>query len=888
MRIKSSWRIALFLLLIGLLLTELLPITGIALNDSDNEVIVSFDMPVTEIVVPLGTETEDIPLPGTLTATLEGEGDNATDIPIIWEDSGLYNKEAAGTYLFTADIGTWTYAQARPVAIVTVVPSGIHISGKLWLDENEDGIKNAGETGIAGYPVTLFAEEDLNTPVLTTLTKADGSYRFESMEPGSYVVKVTSEIIGGTEYLLPLAIANDNNFAMDEEAAASWSAPLEIGEDAVVSGIDAGMRLPVGIMPLAIKEVSSFDELKNFLYGNQVQSGDIIVINNDIEFPVPLTITKNLNITIKAADGIDSVTLISANQRHFIISSDGDVGLTFENVILDGNGTGGGIVVTGDLVLMGAKITNCHGYDGGGVSSTGARSITLSNCEIYNNTAQNMGGGVSTINAQLTIEHCYIHDNSAMGTASGGGGVNFSQNPDTTGISFRMLNSEIYGNTSAFMGGGVLVAAVENSDIIGNKIYGNEGQNGGGIYIATFNNAVAAIDNNEIFGNKATQNGGGVYSWGVSSTSRTVITGGSNLENNSAADGGGIYANSSTVTIDDSSITDNKATNNGGGIYTTHLDKLSVSEEVTFGENTASNAARPLQNMTDLYPLIKTTSSSIHSHPLNNYDINVLIVTVHYIYGNGTAIAELPSVGYAAVSDTSFVLPPEVIPSITDYVFTGWRKGSLNGEWQDNTNVCLSNVTANTDIYLVYERSIVTVSQKVSGDYADKTKDFRFTIYFRDSNGPLAEGTRFQYTGGTVSGLEAEAEAPDEGMLTLEEGGKATFTLGHGQQISILAVPQNTVQIVESLESVDLNNYSVSFTDSITGPTNGSDTGRADLSEGDRTFDFINTRNNVVPAGVLIGNIYSPALLALSMFLLMGIISAGMIRSRRKRGLRYG
>ncbi len=884
MRIKSSWRIALFLLLIGLLLTELLPITGIALNDSDNEVIESFDMPVTEITVPLGTEIEDIPLPGTLTAMLEGEGDTAADIPVIWEDSGLYNKEAAGTYLFTADIGTWTYAQARPVAVVTVVPSGIHISGKLWLDVNEDGIKDAGETGIAGYPVTLFAEEDLITPVLTTLTKADGAYRFEGMEPGSYVVKVTSEIIGGTEYLLPLAIANDNKFAMDEEAAASWSAPLEIGEDAVVSGIDAGMRLPVGIMPLAIKEVSSFDELKNFLYGDQVQSGDIIVINNTIEFPAPLTITKSLNITIKAADGIDSVTLISANQRHFIISDNSDVGLTFENVILDGNGTGGGIVVAGDLVLKGAKITNCHGYDGGGVSSTyGARSITLFNCEIYNNTAENMGGGVSTTNTQLTIEDCAIHGNSAMGAASGGGGVNFSQNPNTTGISFRMLNSEIYGNTSAYMGGGVLVAAAENSDITGNKIYGNEGQNGGGICIATFNNAVATIDNNEIVGNKATQNGGGIYSWGISSTSRTVVTGGSNLENNSAADGGGIYANSSTVAIDDSSITDNTATNNGGGIYTTHLNKLSVSEEVTFSENTASNAAKPLQNMTDLYPLIETTSSSIiHSHPLNNYDINVLIVTVHYIYGNGTAIAGLPSVGYSAVSDTSFALPPEEIPSITDYVFTGWREGSLNGEWQDNTNVCLANVTANTDIYLVYERSIVTVSQKVSGDYADKTKDFRFTIYFWDSNGPLAEGTRLPYTGGTVSGLEAEAEAPDEGMLTLEEGGKATFTLGHGQQISILAVPQYSVQIVES---VDLNNYSVSFTDSITGPTNGSDTGRVDLSEGDRTFDFINTRNNVVPAGVLIGNIHSPALLALSILLLMGIISAGMIQSRRKRGL---
>ncbi|HBG13175.1 MAG TPA: hypothetical protein DDX68_18610, partial [Clostridium sp.] len=111
----------------------------------------------------------------------------------------------------------------------------------LWLDKNGDGIKDVDETGIAGYPVTLYAEDNLTDAVHDTLTKTDGTYLFEGMEPGSYVVKVESETIGGTEYLLPWTTANDNKFEMDEEAVASWSAPMEIAEDTEVTGIDAGI-----------------------------------------------------------------------------------------------------------------------------------------------------------------------------------------------------------------------------------------------------------------------------------------------------------------------------------------------------------------------------------------------------------------------------------------------------------------------------------------------------------------------------------------------------------------------------------------------------------------------------------------------------------------------
>lgn len=886
MRKRNSWRIALSLLLIGLFLAGLLPVEGIAQSDSEKEVIVSFDMPVTELTVSLGIESADIPLPKTLTATFEGGG--TADIPVTWETDG-YNRDAEGTYLFSADIGTWVYAKARPVTVVTVVPPDIDISGKLWLDENGDSIREAGETGIAGYPVTLYAEDDLNTVVQTTLTKADGAYRFEGMEPGSYVVRVTSETIDGTEYLLPLAIENDNNFEMDEEAAASWSVPLEVVENSMISGIDAGMRLQVGIRPFSEVGVFSFDDIEMLLLFNQVHSGDTILIYNDIEFTDSIVFEKSLNLTFKAAEGIGPVTLTSKNQRHFIISENKNVELTFENVILDGGGTGGGISVNeeGSLVLTSAEITNCYDSMGAGVyAGNRALSVALFDCEIYRNVAEQMGGGVYTWATPITIANCDIYENSAMNSAlgGGGGGVCFNQDAGDTGIALNIWNSRIYSNSTPGMGGGVLAVDTENGIISGCEIYGNTGQFGGGILLYGVNGAVTTVSDSKIANNEAMREGGGIYFMGVTSTETIAIKGSSEIFGNISTDdnGGGIYALNGIVNINGGGISNNSAAKDGGGIYTNDLTKLFVSDVVTFSDNSASKSAIPLPNMADEHPQIETTSSSIYDHPLNNYDINVLTVKVYFIDGNGDPIDGLTPVGYAAVSGYPFTFPAESAPFVSSYVFTDWKE-SENGVRKGNTTVLLPNVTADTDIYLIYEKSIVTVSKEVNGIYADRTKDFLFTIYFSNSGGaPLAEGTVFLYTGGTKSSLEAEADAPADGMLTLDEEGKATFTLKHGQQISIVAVPQSTVRVVESADT----DYMPSFlTGAALSATNGPDTGTISLDGTDRRFDFINTRIEVVPAGALIRNIQVPALLGLSMLLLMEIAGAGMIRFRRKRGL---
>ncbi|MCW5654862.1 SdrD B-like domain-containing protein [Hydrogenophaga sp.] len=63
-----------------------------------------------------------------------------------------------------------------------LVPS--EISGKVYRDDNNNGVANGTEPGIAGAQVTLAGVDDLGQAIsLTTTTDADGNYRFANLRP---------------------------------------------------------------------------------------------------------------------------------------------------------------------------------------------------------------------------------------------------------------------------------------------------------------------------------------------------------------------------------------------------------------------------------------------------------------------------------------------------------------------------------------------------------------------------------------------------------------------------------------------------------------------------------------------------------------------------------
>jgi len=68
-------------------------------------------------------------------------------------------------------------------------PTGASISGRVWLDTDNDGVIDASETGIGNVTVRLTGTDRNGAAVdLTTTTAADGTWSFAGLLPGTYVV----------------------------------------------------------------------------------------------------------------------------------------------------------------------------------------------------------------------------------------------------------------------------------------------------------------------------------------------------------------------------------------------------------------------------------------------------------------------------------------------------------------------------------------------------------------------------------------------------------------------------------------------------------------------------------------------------------------------------
>lgn len=92
----------------------------------------------------------------------------------------------------------------------------LSLGDRVWLDLNNDGRFDAGESGISGVDLTLFRDTDSNgsiadeVSVATTTTDSLGAYEFGDLEPGDYIVQVdASNFIGGA--LAGLSSSTGNN-----------------------------------------------------------------------------------------------------------------------------------------------------------------------------------------------------------------------------------------------------------------------------------------------------------------------------------------------------------------------------------------------------------------------------------------------------------------------------------------------------------------------------------------------------------------------------------------------------------------------------------------------------------------------------------------------------
>jgi protocatechuate 3,4-dioxygenase beta subunit len=182
-------------------------ISGVVYSDQNNDgLIQSGEGRIGGVTVTLtGTATDGTPV--TRTAQTAADGSYSfTDLP---PGSYKINETQPTTFLDgkeTLGSGGGTIAPDELNAInvaVGQVASGYNfgevapssLAGSTYLDADDDGVRDIGETPLPGVSVRLTGTDDLGAPVDRVLvSNSDGRYQFDNLRPGTYVVTETQPL----------------------------------------------------------------------------------------------------------------------------------------------------------------------------------------------------------------------------------------------------------------------------------------------------------------------------------------------------------------------------------------------------------------------------------------------------------------------------------------------------------------------------------------------------------------------------------------------------------------------------------------------------------------------------------------------------------------------
>ena len=312
---------------------------------------------------------------------------------------------------------------------------------------------------------------------------------------------------------------------------------------------------------------TAFDAVNDDIGGSEYT----ITVAEDDPNVSSFELSAGKSVTLRSSDGNTCVLKIVTAERHGIVHGN----LTLENIVLDGNETGGGIVVETSASLTmneGAVMSNNKAIYGGAVYNNGT--FTLDGGLISENEALRGGGVYNNDNSIFTMESGSITDNKGKSTTDAGlhqgGGAGVYNNNAT----FIMKGGEISYNELVninmrnYDGGGGVYNFNSTFTMESGLIYENWAIRGGGVY--NFKLSVFTMGEGAVILSNTAMDGGGVYNSGE----LTMGYGAKISENNATTIpsvgggyGGGIYNIRTLVLQDGALISKNNASLWGAGVY---------------------------------------------------------------------------------------------------------------------------------------------------------------------------------------------------------------------------------------------------------------------------------------------------------------------------------
>ena len=173
--------------------------------------------------------------------------------------------------------------------IVPIPVNPAQLGDRVWRDNNNNGVQDAGEPGVPG--VTVQLRDSTGTIISTTTTNADGNYLFPGLNPGTY--SVCFQPPAGTQLTTPNAGADD---AVDSDALANGCT----GTYTLVAG-QSNLTVDAGIVPIPTQPA----QIGNFVWRDN--DGDGV---QDAGEPG----VQGVTVTLRDSNGnVVSTTLTDAN-----------------------------------------------------------------------------------------------------------------------------------------------------------------------------------------------------------------------------------------------------------------------------------------------------------------------------------------------------------------------------------------------------------------------------------------------------------------------------------------------------------------------------------------------------------------------------------------------
>ncbi len=231
------------------------------------------------------------------------------------------------------------------------------LGNTVWIDNGaggggfDDGIRDSGEAVVPGVTVTLYAADVDGNPtgsvLATDVTDADGRYRFDTLEPGTYVV-----VIGAANFA--------DGSALDETRSSTGSTPsvdsadvdnLDHGIDGfATSGVAAGgivsepVTLGAGLQPTSDADPTTnpqagespnwmSNRTVDFGFVPLVSVGDVVWYDADRDGTFDVTESGLADVTVTLLDGNGvAVTVDALGQPIVPITTDVNGRYSFDSL----------------------------------------------------------------------------------------------------------------------------------------------------------------------------------------------------------------------------------------------------------------------------------------------------------------------------------------------------------------------------------------------------------------------------------------------------------------------------------------------------------------------------------------------------------------------------